>query len=342
MNARAGNMRRGAVLVQAFLWGIALSYGFSDWTSYREALTAHPDAWRMYLTGGIEAPFQYRVGSWVIVDWMQRLFHARPYDTLALLDVVCLAASLWLVLHVLRNLDGFPAQPASLRWLGYAIVLLVEEYFVAWGHWFQSAETMPSILFVALSVALAQGKLVKNGSLACLLLVLLAAVQGFFRADVAVILHAGCLLAILCSRKLAAPLGRAQQGWTSLLAAFAAGCVQLYLMLVRFPQAKYGPSGPVRLMDNLQPEMWLTMLLALLPYGLLLGLWMTRRYRPDATTWMLLAASLLYLPLWATVGLVDEVRIFLPFSFALAPALAMALLTLLATDTGAAKAPTSG
>jgi hypothetical protein len=68
------------------------------------------------------------------------------------------------------------------------------------------------------------------------------------------------------------------------------------------------------------------MLLATLPFWLLLGLIAAKKYRPDAVTTMLLVSSLLYLPLWATVGLLDEVRIFLPFAFALIPATVLALM----------------
>ena len=100
-------------------------------------------------------------------------------------------------------------------------------------------------------------------------------------------------------------------------------------MRVRFPNAHYGSEGVVQLANNLKPEMWATMLLALLPFGLLLGLIASKRYRPGAVMAMLLISSLLYFPLWATVGLLDEVRIFLPFAFALMPATVWALIGLM-------------
>jgi hypothetical protein len=115
----------------------------------------------------------------------------------------------------------------------------------------------------------------------------------------------------------------------SLSAALVAGCVHMYLMRVRFPSAYYGPEGVVQLMNNLKPEMWATMLLALLPFGLLVGLVFSKRYGPGAVMGMLLTSSLLYFPLWATVGLLDEVRIFLPFAFALMPATVWALIGLM-------------
>ncbi|MHB1840844.1 MAG: hypothetical protein ACYCPD_13890 [Acidobacteriaceae bacterium] len=307
---------------------ISLSYAFLDWNIYRERFLAHPDGWMLYFSGGIQAPWQYRIGVWETVRWLHHWFRLKPYDALTLIDVLCLALSLWLILRVLRNFEAYKIASPPTRWLTTAGVLFLAEYYLVWGHWFQTEDTLPSILFVTLSVALACGEIVRSRVLACLLLVCLGGIQGFIRADVAVVLHAGFFLAVLFNKK-AVPLGRSWQMATSLLTALVAGCVQLYLMLVRFPNARYGPEGVFQLMNNLKPEMWATMLLATLPFWLLLGLIVGKRYRPDAVTTMLLVGSLLYLPLWATVGLLDEVRIFLPFAFALMPATVLAFVGLI-------------
>lgn len=315
-------------LVSLIVSAISLSYGFLDWDIYRQRFLVHPDGWMLYFSGGIEAPWQYRIGVWEAVRWLHRWFHLKAYDALTLIDVVCLALALWLILRVLRDFEVYKIASPRTRWLAIAGLLFLAEYYLVWGHWFQTEDTLPSILFVTLSLALACGDLVRSRILACLLLVCLSGIQGFIRADVAVILHAGFFLAVLFGRK-AVPLGRPWQAATSVLAALAAGCVQLYLMLVRFPNAHYGAEGVVQLANNLKPEMWVTMLLALLPFWLLLTLVLRNRYRTGAVTSMLLTSSLLYLPLWATVGLLDEVRIFLPFAFALMPATVLAWMALL-------------
>lgn len=315
-----------------FLCAISLSYAFLDWSIYRRDFLVHPDGWKLYFSGGIEAPWQYRIGVWFVVRWLNQWFHLKPYDALTLIDVLCLALSLWVVLRILRNSEGYKVASALTRWLATAGVLFLAEYYLIWGHWFQTEDTMPSILFVTLSVAVVYGGIVQSRLLACFLLVCLGWMQGFIRADVAVVLHAGFFLAILFSGKAAIPLGKAWQAGTSLLAALAAGCVQLYLMFLRFPNAKYGSEGVIQLANNVHPEMWLTMLLALLPFWFLLGLIVSKRYRPGPVTVMLLVSSLLYLALWVTVGLLDEVRIFLPFAFALMPATALALIGLVQED----------
>lgn len=314
-----------STLLAAFIWAISLSYGFLDWGIYRQKLVGAGDAWKQYLHGGIEAPWQYRIGTWVVADWMDRLFHLKPYDTLALLDVLCLALALWVMLAVLRKSDRYKTASPGTRCLAIAGSLFLAEYYLAWGHWYQASDTVPSILFVALSLALIDGRIVSSKSLAALLLVVLAGIQGFLRADVAVVLHAGFFLVAIFGWKTSIPLGRTRLAVTSMLAALLAGCVQLYLMLIKFPHAKYGPGGVFRLTTNVHPGMWLTMLLALFPFWLLLGLIAAKRYRTDGPETMLLTASVLYLIVWATVGLLDEVRIFLPFAFALIPATVMAL-----------------
>jgi hypothetical protein len=315
-------------LTPLFVSAISLSYAFLDWEIYRQKFVVHPDGWMLYFSGGIQAPWQYRIGVWEAVLWLHQWFHLKPYNSLTLIDVFCLALSLWLILRVLRNFEAYKIASPPIRCLAIAGVLFLAEYYLVWGHWFQTEDTIPSILFVTLSVALASGEIVQSRVLASLALVCLGWIQGFIRADVAVVLHAGFLLAVVFSKR-AGPMGRAWQAASSLLAALAAGCVQLYLMLVRFPNAHYGSEGVVQLANNLEPQMWATMLLALLPFGLLLGLVASKRYRPSAVMAMLLISSLLDLPLWATVGLLDEVRIFLPFAFALMPATVWALIGLM-------------
>ncbi|HWF66095.1 MAG TPA: hypothetical protein VN670_02250 [Acidobacteriaceae bacterium] len=323
-NPHPWTQRTRSLFLHCLLWAIALSYGFADWGIYRGQFFFHGQQWRMHLSGGIDAPFQYRIGNWVIVDWMYRLLHIKTYDTLTAIDVLCLVLILWLVLHLLKSLNLSRAL-SSTHFLSMAVALVLAEYYLVWGHWFQDAETLPSILFVVLSLNLVCRNLVRNRALACILLVGLSGLQGFFRADVAVVLHVGFFLALLFRGKISVPLGRIRQLATSLAATLLAGCVQLYLMRVRFPNARYGPGGVVRLASNIHPGIWLTMLLALAPYGVLLILVATKRYQPDGPERMMLTSSLLYLALWATVGLLNETRIFLPFAFGLIPATAVAV-----------------
>ncbi len=315
-----------SMLLAVFVGAISLSYGFSDWDIYRRKLLGAGDAWKMYLHGGIDAPWQYRIGPWLVVDWMDRLFHARPHDTLTLIDVLCLALALWTMLVLIRKSERYRSASSRTRWLALAGALFIAEYYLAWAHWYQTSVTMPSILFVMLSMALIDRRILHSKLLNCLLLVALGCIQGFIRADVAVVLHSGIFLAIVFNRKTSVPLGRVRQAATSLLTAAIAGCVQLYLMFIKFPRAKYDAGGVVRLSTNVHPGMWLVMLLGLFPFCILLGLAASRRYRTNGPELLLLTSSVLYLALWATVGLLDEVRIFLPFAFALIPATTMALI----------------
>ena len=163
--------RTGRWLVLLFVSAISLSYAFLDWEIYRQKFLVHPDGWMLYFSGGIQAPWQYRIGVWEAVLWLHQWFHLKAYDALTLIDVLCLALSLWLVLRVLRNFEDYKIASAPIRWLAMAGVLFLTEYYLVWGHWFQTEDTMPSILFVTLSVALVCGEIVQSRVLACLLLV---------------------------------------------------------------------------------------------------------------------------------------------------------------------------
>jgi hypothetical protein len=70
---------------------------------------------------------------------------------------------------------------------------------------------------------------------------------------------------------------------------------------------------------------WMTALLALFPFWMLLWLIVTREYRPDGVTTMLLTSSLLYIVVWYMVGQLEEARIFLPFGMVMLPSTCLAL-----------------
>ena len=316
-------------LVNLFVVAISSSYAFMDWINYKRTFAVHPDGWMLYFSGQVEAPGQYRIGIWDAVLWMHRWLHLKPYDALTLIDVFCVAGSLWVGLRLLRSLDFYQSAPSSVRWLANVGAFSLAEYYIVWGYWYQTGATMPSVLFVVLSMALVYGAILRDRMLARCLLICLGIIQAFIRADVAVILHAGIFLAYFFGTKRAAFPDRRPQAVTSLLIALLAGGVQLYLMFVRFPNARYGAGGVVRVTENLHPEMLLTMLLGLFPYWVLVGLILSKRYKPDGPTVALLASSALYLVVWFVVGRLEEVRIFLPFAFALVPATVAALIGLL-------------
>jgi hypothetical protein len=304
---------------------ISLSYGFMDWVGYWQSFHAHPEAWYLYLHGGIDAPLQYRIGTWLVVAWAHTRLHLSIWLTLTLIDVVSLGLALWCLVYVLSTNVTYLEYSAPLRMLSVVGLFLGVEYYLGWGHWFQYSGTMPSCLFICLSVLLVSGTAIQNRYLASLCVVVASCIQGLIRADTAVILHAGFFLAVCSPLTRNLPFGRKWQVTTSALAALSAGLVQLYLMEVRFPGARYGSAGVFRFSTNFLPANWVTAALALLPFWMILYLTISRKYRPDNITAMLLVSSCFYFAVWMMVGRLQEVRIFLPFAVALLPSTALAL-----------------
>jgi hypothetical protein len=322
-------MKRSRYKELAFLslviCAISLSYGFMDWVGYWQSFHDHPEAWYLYLHGGIDAPLQYRIGTWLVVAWAHTRLHLSIWLALTVIDVVSIGLALWCLVGVLRTSVIYLGYSAPLRMLSVVGLFLGVEYYLVWGHWFQYPGTMPACLFVCLSVLLVSGKAIQNRYLAGLCLIAASCVQGLVRADVAVVLHAGFLLAAITPLAKNIPFGRKWQAIISALAALSAGLVQLYLMRVRFPAARYGSAGVFRFSTNFLPVNWVTAAIALLPFWVILYLLARSKYRPDSVTAMLLLSSCLYFVLWILVGRMQEVRIFLPFGMALLPSTVLAL-----------------
>ena len=50
-------------LLNLFIVAISLSYAFLDLSIYRDNFRVHPDGWKLYFSGGIQAPWQYELAS---------------------------------------------------------------------------------------------------------------------------------------------------------------------------------------------------------------------------------------------------------------------------------------
>lgn len=325
------SLKKNALLNFA-ICAVSLSYGFLDWLFYQQAFLSHPETCAMSLHGGLDAPLQYRIGVWILACGMHTWLHASVWLALTLIDVTSLGFVLYCLVGMLRENPLYASLPRMVRFLSVVGMFFLVEYYIIWGHWYQYPSTLPSCLFVCISALLISGNTIKNRRWASLLLVGLSCIQGLVRADVAVVLHAGFFLATCLPFTKNVPLGRLWQATTSLLAALLAGCMQLYVMWVRFPNARYGTNGVFQLSNNLHPMQWMTALLALFPFWLLLWLLAKRVYRPDGVTTLLLVSTFLYILVWYMAGRLREVRIFLPFGIALLPATSLALSAMLNTE----------
>jgi hypothetical protein len=90
-----------------------------------------------------------------------------------------------------------------------------------------------------------------------------------------------------------------------------------------YPQANYGDTQVVQLFFNLKsPSAYTPFLLFLLPTGWTVVMLTRRRYQVEPAGVGIFTAAVIFLGMWVVVGKIAEVRIFLPFALALAPATA--------------------
>jgi hypothetical protein len=152
-------------------------------------------------------------------------------------------------------------------------------------------------------------------------MLVLAGLQGFIRADVAVALHVGILLICLTRSDWGFALSRGMQAIVSVAGVAIAGGIQFYLMHIAYPHASYGTTPVVQFWANLtQPLRWVPFVLFMLPWWWLAVSLVRRRVTAEKPGIALVAASAIYLCVWSVVGKIDEVRIFLPYAVALIPA----------------------
>ncbi len=106
----------------------------------------------------------------------------------------------------------------------------------------------------------------------------------------------------------------------------ALATAMLYLLIHRiFPHANYGDTPVFQLVRNLSPVQLIPALLFLAPTTYTFSRGSRDGAAGEGQAETLLLSSALYFVSWAIVGRLEEVRIFVPFAFALIPQTANAL-----------------
>jgi hypothetical protein len=251
------------------------------------------------------APEAYRIGVPYLLHAVTLALHLHDATYAnALVDFVCCFATLC----VLSSL-AVHGLASHARRLTLVIFLALIQFPLASVCFQQRPETLPTALFVAAALLC-----VSKGSgkpwTACLLFA--ALLQAFVRADVPFVFGVALVLVGVFYRGFS---------FTNVLrgtgVALIAGGVQACLQFVWFPHLDYATGSPVMVRENLQADHLTAFVVALLPF-LCMAFLVKRFHRQlNETDVLAIVASLLYLPLWFAVGVVQEVRIFVPFLLAL-------------------------
>jgi len=303
---------------------MVLAMGFADYWGYSKAYHLNPADQMDVVAGTALAPNQYRVGVILPAWFVASHTHLGLRHVFTGVDVAAGLVAVFSLFFLLRRSAVYQSASSQAKWFGAAAFLFLVQFYLPWVTWYQRPETLTSVALVALSLLLLTVRVSLPGTAgyaatACALL-LLAAAQGFVRADVAFGLHAGVFLLCLTRAGHGLSLPRGLQRAVSGIAVVAAAGIQYYLMHVVYPHATYGDSPVFELILNFKEwERLIAFSLFIPPYVWMLSTLLRQRPRIEAPSLGLVFGSVTYMGMWWCVGRVEEVRIFLPFALGLAP-----------------------
>jgi hypothetical protein len=303
---------------------VLLSATFLDYWGYSRQFYKEPGTWLDVIAGTANAPSQYRIGVVYTANFLAIHLHLALRHTLTLLDLITAFIAVFTLFLVLRRSATYRNAGLSGKWLGAASFVVMTEFYLAWLLWYQRPETLPTtaILSVALLLLTVRLPLPAGARIAVPVvgIILLAAMQGFVRADVGFALQIGVLLVCLTPMGKGFALPRAVQAGTSLVSLLLVLGIQYALMRKIYPDATYGDTPVLQLFTNLKSlNEQIPFVLFLLPFGWTFVTLARRRYQVEAGSAAAFTGALLFLGMWVTVGRIEEVRIFLPFAMTVIP-----------------------
>lgn len=220
-------------------------------------------------------------------------------------------------LLLLARLAVEDLRPALQQTLTLALFVAFVQFPVDWIVPWQRPETTPTALFLAFALFCVSRA--SRQPLWTAALLAATFVQAFVRSDAPFILGAAITLLSFLPRFSTGFGSRRGMFLRGAAIAAIAAAVQIYLQFFLYRGIPYPPgTTPIQFATNLRPHYLTSALLALAPFPL--AFWIARRsstgvgaFRLRAIDATAILAALLYLPIWFAVGLVAEVRIFVPF-----------------------------
>jgi len=321
----ASGSYRERLLVAVFILYASFSFFLIQYDRMRTWGPGLDSLIRNMLAGIQPAPDQYRIGLSLLLRFLQLHAHIRPEQSLPLIEFLSYAFALMLLYFIFRCSPRVENATDSHRLVLLGFFLAATQFPILWNFPWERWEALPTTFYLAAIVILIVRRSRMPFALVCLLAALLSLGQALMRAEVPVALGA----AILLSAALAIPFPRPRShiAILGLLCGAIGGAIQLYLQRIAYPNATYSPTTPrfqlLANLDLLHPPLHIPILLtALLP--LIVGLVLLRRHHLllDPSDKLVLLICLIYLPVWVTMGLVVEVRIFVPFLFLASPTIA--------------------
>ena len=334
MNASAGNLRSDK-LRRYFLWVLLMlvcAFTFRNYWAESESYHRDPSTILDLANGTGPAPAQYRVGIVMTAKQLVRLAHGHiSYRHIfAAFDFIFALLAALLVFGVLERSQAFREAGFPSRSLRTVIALGLCTYYMWWSLWYLRPETWACVLFVAAALSLLC--FARSAAVVIAGMIALAVLQGFIRADVAIIFDAAVFVYALLRGQKSFLISRG-----ALLAASGVSCAialaaQWLLMHRIYPHASYGDTAVFQLPSNLHPVLFVPCLIFIVPTVFTFLRGSTRDSVGEGQGHALLFACVLYFAAWMLVGRLREVRIYIPFAFALIPQTANAFANLLESN----------
>ena len=310
---------------------VALGTVFLDYWEYSKAFHADQDVFNVFLRGQGNAPQQYRIGVLQLGQFLSQHTHLALRHCITGIDLIGAVLAPLVLFGLLQRSPIYRTASVTGRWFACITYVFLVQFYFGWALWYQRPETFTTALSIALLLWLlspADGEGASKSYAGRILATLVVAfLQALVRADIVITLEASVVLMCLVGREGSLALPRWIQAGTSAVAVLIAGGTQLYIMHVLYPQATYGDIPVFQLKMNITDTLRLVpFLLFMTPYFYTLRLLQRsgRSYRDAAM--VLIPGSLVFLGLWCVLGRLDEVRIILPYTLALAPLTTLLLL----------------
>ncbi|HEY6412552.1 MAG TPA: hypothetical protein VIX42_02620 [Edaphobacter sp.] len=303
--------------------------GLSQQAYYRLENTVAVSPDHPLYSGTDHAPNQYRIGVAYSVKFIAEKLHIKKYYILfSSVDFTAAFLTCSILYLLLCDSPFFRSLKASSQTMTVMLFLISLAYPFSWVVPWQRYETLPTSMYLALMLLLLDR--VRSHRAWTIAILVITVWQAFVRADVPAIF--GLAICLFTSTPYAKEMFGTRKrsflyGCSILITALA---IQAYLKFIVFPHATYPPSTPVLgFVYNLEIRHLTTFAIAILPFAFTFVLASKYRKQLDSTDVLILFASNAYLPLWWTVGMTVEVRIFVPFLLASTPTIAKLMLLVL-------------
>lgn len=314
-------IRSSRTAVRTLLFTLVASAVYLDYWEYSREFKTSPDMYLDIVQGTAAAPQQYRVLVVRTAWFLHQHVHLGMRHAFALIDLLTGLLACFVLLHLLERSKPFLRATAVAQTFAYTAFLFLCGYHLLWLTWFQRPETLPTAALIALMLLLFRQmpRSAAGYTVFAVAAMVLSITQALVRADVSFCIFLGLAVAALLAKGQTLPQPRAFLVPLALICAGAAGGVQWFMMHHVYPDATYRGIAVIQLFRNLEPYSIPPFALFILPtlWTMVVAIRRWRSVDPQLLT--MLFAACLFLPLWTTVGRIQEVRIFLPFALALMP-----------------------